>query len=250
VHPMDRGATSEAIAYYRDEYGGVIPSSEPVERFAASTWDPAHAGPQRRMIERTLPLARDWRILDDGCGVGTFVLHMRELGFSVDGVEVDPRLTRIARLRARDAGLPDSIFLHSDDGRIPAPDGSYDCVLSYMVAEHVRDAAAYVAEALRVLRPGGAFHLVTVNYALGWEYHYRLWLPLFSRTLSKLVLRWKGRKTSFLDGLNLVNPRALDAVFRSLRKAGLIPLLVRADLYNPLVFIVRKEASPPIGNAP
>jgi SAM-dependent methyltransferase len=47
------------------------------------------------------------------------------------------------------------------DGTIPIPDGSVDAVFSSQVLEHVADPALYLAEAVRVLRPGGQLLLST-----------------------------------------------------------------------------------------
>jgi SAM-dependent methyltransferase len=54
------------------------------------------------------------------------------------------------------------------DGKLPMADGSVDAVLSTQVLEHVLDPAAYLAEAHRVLRPGG--FLILSTHGL-WVYH-------------------------------------------------------------------------------
>lgn len=53
-------------------------------------------------------------------------------------------------------GNPVADLHFDDDGRLPLDDASVDVVLSTQVLEHVRDVDAYLAEARRVLRPGGA----------------------------------------------------------------------------------------------
>lgn len=58
-------------------------------------------------------------------------------------------------------GNPHATLILNDDGAIPAPDDSFDAVLSTQVLEHVSDPSHYLAEAYRVLRPGGRILLST-----------------------------------------------------------------------------------------
>jgi SAM-dependent methyltransferase len=55
-----------------------------------------------------------------------------------------------------------------EDGRIPAPDASFDGVLSTQVLEHALDPAVHLREAMRVLKPGGRLVLTTHGV---WEDH-------------------------------------------------------------------------------
>jgi SAM-dependent methyltransferase len=57
------------------------------------------------------------------------------------------------------ASEPD--YLLSPGDPCPAPDGAFDGVLSTQVLEHVEDPPAYLADALRMLRPGGELLLST-----------------------------------------------------------------------------------------
>lgn len=56
----------------------------------------------------------------------------------------------------------------SPDGRLLIEDQSVDCVLSTQVLEHVANPALYLAEAFRVLNPGGSLILSTHGI---WKYH-------------------------------------------------------------------------------
>lgn len=58
-------------------------------------------------------------------------------------------------------GNPNATLILRRDGTIPAPDASFDALLSTQVLEHVTDPARYLAEAVRVLRPGGRLLLST-----------------------------------------------------------------------------------------
>ena len=66
------------------------------------------------------------------------------------------------------AGNPDAELTLKDDGTLPSPDGSFDCVLSSQVLEHVTNPELYLREAFRVLRPGGS--LVISTHGM-WAYH-------------------------------------------------------------------------------
>lgn len=59
------------------------------------------------------------------------------------------------------AGSPHADIELDEAGAVPAPDGSFDLVLSTQVLEHVRDPGLHLAEAHRVLRPGGRLLLST-----------------------------------------------------------------------------------------
>lgn len=75
--------------------------------------------------------------------------------------------TRGIQYRGADLGRGGDIAI-AGDGRVAAPDGSADLVLSFQVLEHVRDLDTYLAEARRLLKPGGSLILSTHGT---WLYH-------------------------------------------------------------------------------
>src|SRR5688572_14531042 len=147
----------------------------------------SHAAPDRhtrilkaRKIELLLgegALRDGAALLDIGAGSGWiahyFGTHPRHrLAVSA----VDARDERVAK--------EGYAFRQVDGTALPFPDASFDVVLSNHVIEHVGGEAEqlrHLAEARRVLRPGGTFYLAVPNRWSLVEPHYRLpflsWLP-------------------------------------------------------------------------
>jgi SAM-dependent methyltransferase len=100
------------------------------------------------------------RVLDLGCAESTAAIELASFGYQVQGVD----------LRSLPVYHPGFTMVHADVGRLPFADASYDAVVSLSTVEHVglgwytpvaaasSDREA-VAEARRVLRPGGRFVL-------------------------------------------------------------------------------------------
>src|SRR6266850_8470425 len=65
-------------------------------------------------------------------------------------------------------GNPKADLIIGPAGEIPCVEGSFDCVLSSQVLEHVVDPQQYLKEAWRVLRPSGSLILTTHGI---WPYH-------------------------------------------------------------------------------
>lgn len=68
------------------------------------------------------------------------------------------------RMPALDDELPDNVeFLEATVPPLPFAAGSFDCVISFQVIEHIRRDVELVREIHRVLRPGGRLILTTPN---------------------------------------------------------------------------------------
>lgn len=98
------------------------------------------------------------RILDLGCGFGktTFSLKKRWPEAQVTGADLAEPCLRLGRKMASARGLSID-WLQADMERLPQPDGSADLVVVTMVLHEMPESAirGFLAEAHRVLRPGG-----------------------------------------------------------------------------------------------
>jgi arsenite methyltransferase len=110
-------------------------------------------------------LAPGQRVLDVGAGPGFFALGVAGLvhpGGEVHGVDINERFVNDANGRA--GGRPDVRFHHVTDHRLPFADGYFDRVLCKNVLEYVPNLAATLAEAHRVLKPGGRIHVIDSDW--------------------------------------------------------------------------------------
>ena len=117
-------------------------------------------GPLREIAESNvmwLKASENGRLLDIGCGNGSFLTKMRQLGWSVVGVEPDEKAVSIAREKL---GL--EIFQGSLE-EAEFPEGYFDAITMNHVIEHVLDPIGLLKECHRVLRPGGELIVVTPN---------------------------------------------------------------------------------------
>lgn len=117
-----------------------------------------------RMI-RSLPDWKSLRYLELGCADGHMVEQLHCFGVKdVRGTTLRPRELDVSREREYPehvSGLIDrAIDLNSP---LPYPDASFDVVYSVQVIEHLERHSTFLAEAARVLTPGGHLVLITPN---------------------------------------------------------------------------------------
>jgi len=97
-------------------------------------------------------------VLDLGSGAGGDVLiSARRVGPTgrAIGLDMTPEMLDLARTNAAAAGVTNVDFLHGYLEEVPLPDDSVDVVLSNCVLNLAADKDVVLAEAARVLRPGG-----------------------------------------------------------------------------------------------
>jgi SAM-dependent methyltransferase len=99
-------------------------------------------------------------VLDLGSGGGIDVLlSARRVGPTgkAYGVDMTPEMLALARENQREAGVTNAEFLEGRIDAIPLPDASVNVVISNCVINLAADKDRVLAEAFRVLKPGGRF---------------------------------------------------------------------------------------------
>ncbi len=106
------------------------------------------------------------RVLDVGCGDGRFLYRMYQAGWTVAGLDFDPKGIESAKLKYGKYGFE---LMNTDLFSARFPDNSFDAVTLGHVIEHVPDPVAILAEAKRILKPGGRLVAITPNVeSYGW----------------------------------------------------------------------------------
>lgn len=133
-----------------------------VEEHWTKIWE-QEGGPQGR-IDR-IPRKDEWRImaphlkrlphgarvLDAGCGLGDWVLHLEREGYAAVGIDISRRT--VEQLTER---FPQARFVASDIRATGFADASFDAVFSWGVFEHFETGPQdCIREAARVIKPGG-----------------------------------------------------------------------------------------------
>jgi 2-polyprenyl-3-methyl-5-hydroxy-6-metoxy-1,4-benzoquinol methylase len=112
------------------------------------------------------------RILDIGCGNGSFLLNVRDFGWIVEGVEPDEKAASLAV----QAGL----FIHKGSLiDVELAKEYYDVITLHHVIEHFHDPGIAIKKCFQILRPGGILWVATPNLnSMGYYIFRENWIGL------------------------------------------------------------------------
>jgi SAM-dependent methyltransferase len=119
--------------------------------------------PERKVLaalERITPVSGR-RIADVGTGIGHYPMLLARRTGRMYGIESDPDLLAAARRRASESHQPNIRIVEGLGTSLPLRDGAVDIVLTSAIEPDDGSLPA-VAEALRVIRPGG--RLIVIGY--------------------------------------------------------------------------------------
>lgn len=141
------------------DLGHTIPTPKELGRYYDSRYHGGRHGAtaaycsRRRLgwITRLVPPAPGRKLLDIGCGDGTFLLHARAAGWIVVGTELNPSIARSAGLEVR------------PEIASAAELGPFDCITLWHSLEHMRDPKMTIQSLSRILKPDGVLMIAVPN---------------------------------------------------------------------------------------
>jgi len=246
--PLDWGSeyTESEEAFYQAQY---LHERGAKQRTAAELFD---------VLERFAP--DRGRLLEVGCATGFFLETARDRGWEVAGIEPH---TSVAQWSIDNLGLDVHIGSLDDHPWAPA---SFDAVVLYNTLEHLTSPSAAIAQAARLLRPGGVIGIQVPKIDNLWakvlrhrwrhviRYHYYFFSettlgamlrrsgfdPLDARTAPKIVTL--GFVADRLWEFHYLPRRAAEGLRRLLARRQLDTRIVRFDPRDDLLVHARRLA--------
>lgn len=185
--------------------------------------------------------------LDIGCGVGEFMLILRDIGFEVEGIDANEEQMQIVHsngLRGKVGNL---------ENGLPYPNEAFSLVTCLELIEHIALAEDLLDEIQRVLRLGGYLLLSTPNFAFfNNRFHYLFGAPPCNEGMH-LRFFVKSRLESMLEqaGFDIVSRNSYGPVpllstltTRLLRQEPVlwrVPAFVESLFAYDLIYLARKS---------
>jgi ubiquinone/menaquinone biosynthesis C-methylase UbiE len=116
--------------------------------------------------------------LEIGCGhgAGARIIFDTFQPASLDGLDIDPFMIRLASRRQRKRRAEQLRFLVGDAQNLPYVDGSMDAVFNFGIIHHLENWRQSIGEIARVLKRGGGF------------YFEEIYPPLYANLITRILL--------------------------------------------------------------
>lgn len=172
-------------------------------------------------------------LVDVGCGRGELIALAAEQGVRAVGVDYAPAAVALAKLSIGARGLDGLAQVHESDARsLPVGDAQADAVSMLDVVEHLLPAELELAlaEAHRVLKPGGKLVIHTFPNRLIYELTYRWLRRAVPRSYRD---RWPADPRTSWEREMHVNEQTLRGISRSVDSVGFHE---RRSWYGPWIY--------------
>jgi ubiquinone/menaquinone biosynthesis C-methylase UbiE len=191
-----------------------------IERLEYRGTDPTFVAYREEYL-RLVDIPPTAAVLDLGCGTGvvTRALAARD-GFAgtVTGIDQSPEFIAAAQRLAADDGVGDRVeYVVGDVHELDLPAASFDAVVAHTLISHVRDPLAVLAEAARVVRPGGSVAIFDGDYG---SLTFDCSDPQLGEPMERAV-----------QSMIMSSPRVMRELPRLLSKVGLRLIATRANVY-------------------
>lgn len=118
---------------------------------------------KKRLLLSTTKLS-EGKILDVGCGTGSFLEIMKNAGWEAVGLEPN--------LEARELTIAKNIECYESNYLFNLPDKQFDVITLWHVLEHVHDLYNYIIQFKRLLKENGLLLIAVPNYTSSDASHY------------------------------------------------------------------------------
>jgi ubiquinone/menaquinone biosynthesis C-methylase UbiE len=179
-------------------------------------------GTWKKWVLAVVPYLSDSSILEIGHGPGHLVLALQQMSKLVIGLDRSPQMSRIARKRLAKQNAPIRLILGNAQN-LPLAGDSIDHIVATFPSEYIFNAAT-LAEAHRVLRPGGTFIILPFAWIKG-------------TSLLKKAAAWLFKITG-------ESPKERNIPVQPFQEAGFLATTEIVDVGSSKVLIIRAQKPP------
>ncbi|WP_444908455.1 class I SAM-dependent methyltransferase [Microbulbifer sp. TRSA005] len=133
---------------------------------------------QKKLSDTQRFFTPDMNILEFGCGTGTTAICHAPHVQHIEAVDISENMLEIGRTKAREACIDNIRFTRGTLTEFNAESASFDAVLGLNVIHLLPDRRDVLAEAARILKPGGVFVSSTVCMGNSYIRFIKLLAPL------------------------------------------------------------------------
>jgi len=209
-----------------------------------------------------LGLSPHAKVLDVGCGPGTFTRYLAQYikppGL-IRGIDRNRAFIEYARRRAEEEGISGHVkYIVADALALPFAEGAFDAVMSYTLIEHVPDPEALVREMVRVCGRGGTVSVMGVM-AMEPKHEHEPPQDLLDRRIEELLGKLRKAIESLEEAHHVGRGLPIERVPELFERLGLVEIRI-SGFYTPFCIddarypleekerILREEFTKPIEN--